>query len=295
MDKKTILYRGDLKSCNYRCSYCPFSKHKASAVELERDRAHFARFCHSVEERAGELSIGAVLVVPYGEASLHDWYWEGLGCLAVVPDIDRVGMQTNLSFPVEKCLEQFGQQGAQRGKLCLWATFHPEMTDVDTFVAICHQLRELGVSLCVGGVGVPANIPLLVELRRKLSAAVYLWVNRMDGLGRNYTPEEVCIFTQIDPFFEKELQYPAAREEMCGNRCFVEADGRMRTCNISKGKAVNWYEADGQEIFRPLCGRKRCTCYLAYAGREDFGGKHFFGSYPLFRLPGESCCERSKQ
>lgn len=305
MDKRTILYRGDLKSCNYHCSYCPFSKHRSSAAELDRDREHFARFCHSVEERARELSLGAVLVVPYGEASIHSWYWEGLGRLAAVPGIDRVGMQTNLSFPVEECLERFWQhlclgkktwggctleEKIQEGrtcreKLCLWATFHPEMTDVDAFVAKCHQLAGNGVRLCAGAVGVPANIPLLQRLRWKLSPDIYLWINKMDGLGRNYRSEEIHALSRIDLFFERELAQTAARVELCADRCFVEADGRMHSCNISRVKAGNWYESDREAIFRPLCGQKRCSCYLAYGGRADFAGRQFFGEYPMFRIP----------
>ena len=34
MNAKTLLYRGSLKSCNYHCSYCPFSKHPQSMREL---------------------------------------------------------------------------------------------------------------------------------------------------------------------------------------------------------------------------------------------------------------------
>ncbi len=55
MGRKTICYRGSLKSCNYRCSYCPFSKHRASVQELEKDRQNFGRFCESIADRAAEL------------------------------------------------------------------------------------------------------------------------------------------------------------------------------------------------------------------------------------------------
>ena len=150
MDRKTICYRGSLKSCNYRCSYCPFSKHRASVQELEKDRQNFGRFCESIADRAAEFDIGAVFVVPYGEASIHRWYWEGLGRLAGLDGLDRVGLQTNLSFSVEECLAIFdlysgdanreniresdketcketaektvrGISGAARRKLCIWA------------------------------------------------------------------------------------------------------------------------------------------------------------------------------
>ncbi len=303
MGRKTICYRGSLKSCNYRCSYCPFSKHKASAQELEKDRQSFERFCESIADRATGFDIGAVFVVPYGEASIHRWYWEGLGRLAGLDGLERVGLQTNLSFAVEECLAVFdlysgdasrenggessrkSNKEACRRKLCIWATFHPEMTDMDTFVDKCHRLVENGVNLCVGAVGVPQNIVLLGRLRERLSPNLYLWINKMDGLGRAYTEEEKRVFLELDPLFGLECGSPAADAAMCGDRCFVEADGRIRTCNISRVKAGNWYQSEAAEIFRSLCGKKRCSCYLAYGGRTDFEGRQFFGAYPIFRIP----------
>lgn len=314
MGRKTICYRGSLKSCNYRCSYCPFSKHRASVQELEKDRQNFGRFCESIADRAAEFDIGAVFVVPYGEASIHRWYWEGLGRLAGLDSLERVGLQTNLSFSVEECLAIFdlysgdanrengreidresdketsektvrGISGAARRKLCIWATFHPEMTDMETFVDKCHRLADSGVNLCVGAVGAPQNIPLLGRLRERLSPDLYLWINKMDGLGRAYTEEEKRDFLELDPFFGLECSSPAADVAMCSDRCFVEADGRIRACNIGRIKEGNWYQSEQEEIFRPLCGKKRCSCYLAYGGRADFEGRQFFGAYPIFRVP----------
>lgn len=314
MGRKTICYRGSLKSCNYRCSYCPFSKHRASVQELEKDRQNFGRFCESIADRASEFDIGAVFVVPYGEASIHRWYWEGLGRLAGLDSLERVGLQTNLSFSVEECLAIFdlysgdanrengreidresdketsekivrGISGAARRKLCIWATFHPEMTDVEMFVDKCHRLADSGVNLCVGAVGAPQNIPLLGRLRERLSPDLYLWINKMDGLGRAYTEEEKRAFLELDPFFVLECSSPAADVAMCSDRCFVEADGRIRACNIGRIKEGNWYQSEQEEIFRPLCGKKRCSCYLAYGGRVDFEGRQFFGAYPIFRVP----------
>ena len=241
MHKRTIIYRGNLKSCNYRCSYCPFAKHRALPVEMEKDRQSFVRFCDSIEKRVQTFSIGAVFIAPYGEATIHHWYWEGLSRLAEMPEIDRVGMQTNLSFSVEERLKGF----AYAHKLCIWATFHPEMTTVDEFVSKCHQLVKNNVMVCAGAVGVPENLPLLRELREKLSPVIYLWINKMDGLKRNYRPGEIEAFVQLDPFFAYELKHSDAAVQMCADRCFVEADGKIHTCNISRTTGVNWY--DGSE------------------------------------------------
>lgn len=283
MQKRTVIYRGYLKSCNYCCSYCPFSRHQSSPALLEKDRLCFARFCGSIEERARAFSIGAVFLAPYGEASLHGWYWEGLARLTRISGIDRAGLQTNLSFPIEKSLQGF--DAAQREKLCIWATFHPEMTDVRQFVSQCRRVRAHGVRICAGAVGVPQNLPLIRGLRESLPPDIYLWINKMGGMGRNYTEDERRAFAEIDPFFEQGLKSPAADARMCRDRCFVEADGQTRSCNLSHNKKVNWYDGTEEELFAPLCGAKRCSCYLAYGGRADFALRDVFGEYPLFRIP----------
>ncbi len=320
MHKRTILYRGNLKSCNYSCSYCPFSKHRALSAEMERDRQNFARFCESIVRRARNFSIGAVFITPYGEASIHPWYWEGISRLAELPEIERVGMQTNLSFSVEECLKLYDSFGGEfpeaafdgkgcsttglfegnlirknysegdfsekkRQKLCIWATFHSEMTTVEEFVSKCHRLVQNNIAVCAGAVGVPQNIQMLRKLREKLSPEIYMWINKMDGLKRNYSPEELKAFSRIDPFFEYELRNPDAAVQMCADRCFVEADGKIHTCNISRTKEANWYDGSEEEIFEPVCSRKRCSCYLAYGGRADFILKKIFGEYPVYRIP----------
>lgn len=285
MDKNTIVYRGSLKSCNYHCSYCPFSKNKMSDRELEKDRECWTTFCESVRERVDAFSIGAVFVTPYGEALIHHWYWEGLACLSRLDKIDKVGVQTNASFAVEKFLKIYMDLGGKVEKLCIWATFHPEMTDIDSFVAQCNRLVEKKVHLSAGAVGVPENIEIIKQLRDKLPKSIYLWINKMDGLKRKYTIDELNTFIKIDPFFINELNYPKAFSSMCKNRCFVEADGQLHSCNISNIKPVNWYEGTKEDIFNPLCHSKRCSCYLAYSGRTDFHSKNFFGSYPIFRVP----------
>ena len=83
MDRHMILYRGSLKSCNYHCSYCPFSKHPMSARALEKDREQWFSFIRSFQEKAERMQIGALMVVPYGEAMIHRWYWEGLAHVRV--------------------------------------------------------------------------------------------------------------------------------------------------------------------------------------------------------------------
>ena len=56
------------------------------------------KFCKSLEERAEDLGRFALMVVPYGEALIHPWYWEGLAFLSRLKQAEAVGVQTNFSF-----------------------------------------------------------------------------------------------------------------------------------------------------------------------------------------------------
>lgn len=215
MDGHMILYRGSLKSCNYHCSYCPFSKRPISERELAKDREQWIFFVRTFRERGRELGMGALMVVPYGEALIHPWYWEGLAGLSALSWMDAAGAQTNLSFPVRESLDSFLKAGGKPEKLRLWATFHPEMTTVEEFTDKCRQLKEAGIVFSAGAVGVPENAKLLLELRKKLPEEIYLWVNRMDGLRRPYTETETEDFLTVDPYFLRELAVVGAEESRC--------------------------------------------------------------------------------
>lgn len=289
MDRKMVLYRGGLKSCNYHCSYCPFSKRRMSEKELRKDQEQWMHFVETFSQKAQVLDFHALMVVPYGEALIHSWYWDGLGRLSALQEIDAVGAQTNLSFAIDPSMEQYTEAGGQMGKLRLWATFHPEMTTVKAFAEKCGRIREKGVILCAGAVGVPENLELIRELRKELPEEIYLWVNRMDGLGRSYTAEEKAAFLEIDPYFERELLPAAGDVSKCSGRLFVEGDGKLRTCNISPVLKLGWDElcsGTDASLVSPECRRKRCSCYLAYGGRDDLRNRDLFGPYPLFRIPG---------
>lgn len=275
-----LLYRGSLKSCNYRCSYCPFSKHRVSDRELGKDREQWAYFVETVRERAEGLKIRSLLVAPYGEALIHPWYWEGFGRVSSVSGIRAVGAQTNLSFPIRESLELFLKAGGRREKLYLWATFHPEMATAEEFAKACGKLAGEGIHLCAGAVGAPKHAELLKNLRAKLPKEIGLWINRMDGLKRPYTQEETEEFLKIDPYFLRELSDLPADPGKCRNRLFVEGNGKLRICNIGRYLAMSWdslwerrqeQERKNQEtpdvLPEPVCGQKRCSCYLAYGGR----------------------------
>lgn len=287
--KRQWYYRGSLKSCNYSCSYCPFSKKRGSDRERQADKEALFRF---IERINGQQEFGgAVQIVPYGEALVHSYYWEGLARLSQNPELDAVGAQSNFSFPVERMVSVFCSHGGNADKLRLWGTFHPEMTTVEQFVEQCRRLTTKGISFCVGAVGVPGQLETIRQLRESLPPSVYLWINKMDGLRRAYTNKEIEAFLEIDEYFELELLHHKADAALCGDNRFVEADGTMRRCNRCRQRLGNLYDgwtekerASVPEETGRYCSRKECDCYLSYCNRKE-EQLLFFQPYPAFRIP----------
>lgn len=279
-------YRGSLKSCNYSCGYCPFSKKKASDGEKEADRKSLVRFVDYMLENLKEYS--AVMAVPYGEALIHDYYWQELARLSRHPKIEFVGAQSNFSFSA-KMIDMYGECGGDKKKLRLWGTFHPDMAKVEEFVNKCEEIMFRDVRFCAGCVGVPENIQILKKLRAMLPESIYVWVNKMDGLKRNYTMEEIKEFTGIDAYFENELCHYRTSDMMCSDCRFVYASGEVYRCNLSRRPLGNIYEDRGKDFMEKNigdesmgCDRRECSCYIAYCNLhlKNLGR---FEPYPAFR------------
>lgn len=276
---RQIYYRGSLKFCNYSCSYCPFSKGKRSERQLSQDSEELSDFV----DKLGESGFrGAVQIVPYGEALIHEYYWEALAKMSCLPGVEAVGAQSNFSFPVARMLEVFEANGGLVEKLRLWGTFHPEMVSVEVFAEQCERLSDAGVLFCVGTVGVPENINVVRSLRERLDSSVYLWVNKMDGLGRKYTLEERQAFSEIDAYFDLELRRYKADARRCKNSILVDGKGDVYGCNLCHFKMGNIYRGD---VGAKLCRSRECDCYISYCNRDDMEELIFFQPYPAFRIP----------
>lgn len=279
---KHIYYRGSLAFCNYDCSYCPFSKNRESGRQKERDRQQLFRF---VRKMAQEAFQGTVQIVPYGEALIHTYYWQGMAELSTMPGIQAVGAQSNFSFPVRDMFDWFRECGGNLEKLRLWGTFHPEMTSVDAFLRQCGRLREAGVSFCVGAVGVPGHLELLRELRSRLDGSVYFWINKMDGLGRPYTAEERQAWSELDPLFPLELRHIPVDASACEDAVMVRGDGTVWPCINCHAKMGNLYTDGLSGLAQRICTRRVCGCYLCYGNRRDIQELQIFSPYTAFRIP----------
>ena len=86
--------------------------------------------------------------------------------LAALPQVAGISCQTNLSFPADEWLDELQATPSLRGKIKVWASFHPEMTSVERFVRQLHILHNVGIQVCAGAVGNPSakNYLLICEM-----------------------------------------------------------------------------------------------------------------------------------
>ncbi|MGN9164849.1 STM4011 family radical SAM protein [Tissierellaceae bacterium HCP3S3_D8] len=280
---KAITYRGSLKSCNYRCSYCPFSKYQQTLEEIQNDKRNLERFCNQLKNIRFKEPI-RILFTPYGEALIHSYYQQSIIDLSKQNFVKRIGCQTNLSIQVEDFIMNLIKQNAVLEKIVLWTTFHPDMTTVDEFSEKIWKLSS-NISLSVGVVGNPISMEQIQKLRDKLPPNIYMWINQMDGLKRRYTEEEKNLFNKIDPLFNWELKrHIGSICESGKNHLFIDAKGDQYPCNRALQKLGNLYKE--QERHSPLkCSGKRCDCYLAYSHTNGFKDISFLGEESLLRVP----------
>ena len=247
-----------------------------------RDREELFHFINFIGQ---DTFHGAIQIVPYGEALIHEYYWEGLAKLSGYSNVQAVGAQSNFSFSVERMLSVYEASGGNKEKLRLWGTFHPEMTTLEQFLGQCSSLQKEQILFCVGAVGVPENLDLLRRLRAGLNQSVYFWINKMDGLGRRYTEEEVQEFLELDKYFALELRHFKADKAACAESVFVQGDGRIRPCNLCSSEMGNLYQDGLDGLPQKICTKKVCDCFLSYGSRMDLEELQAFEPYPAFRIP----------
>ncbi|MFV0325076.1 MAG: STM4011 family radical SAM protein [Bacteroides xylanisolvens] len=281
---KRIYYRGKLNSCNYTCSYCPFGK-KSHLTATTQDEQAWNRFITAIEEwKGGPLQL---FIIPYGEALIHRYYRKGIIHLAALPQVAGISCQTNLSFSADEWLDEFSATPALISKIKIWASFHPEMTSVESFVRRLHTLYNAGIQVCAGAVGNPMAKSVLSDLRNALLPDIYLFINAMQGLKSPLSVEDIRFFTQLDNLFEYDLKNASAQWDICsGGRssCFIDWKGDIFGCPRSQVKIGNLYQ---NQILDPLlpCRRKVCDCYIAFSNLTNHPLHRIMGAGAFWRIP----------
>jgi hypothetical protein len=290
----TLVYRGPLASCNYGCEYCPFAKRRDDRAALAGDRRALARFVGWVTEETGrELS---VFFTPWGEALVRSWYRDAIVTLSRLSHVSRVAIQTNLSAPL-RFLAQ-----ADRTKVGLWCTYHPEWTTRERFVARVHELAASGVSHSVGVVGLRRHFAEIEALRAALPATTYLWVNAVKSHrgGEPYTEEDVGFLTRIDPLFSYNRVHHPSRGRSCltGERVVsVDGDGLVRRCHFVEEAIANLYQPGSLDrALRPRpCPNATCGCHIGYVHLEDLDLYRTYGDGVLERAPATPLIELGRR
>ena len=281
---KRIYYRGKLNSCNYTCSYCPFGK-KSHLTATTQDEQAWNRFITAIEQwQGGPLQL---FIIPYGEALIHRYYRKGIIHLAALPQVAGISCQTNLSFSADEWLDEFSATPTLISKIKIWASFHPEMTSVESFVRRLHTLYNAGIQVCAGAVGNPMAKSVLSDLRNALLPDIYLFINAMQGLKSPLSIEDIRFFTQLDNLFEYDLKNASAQWTICsGGRssCFIDWKGDIFGCPRSQVKIGNLYQNQILDLLLP-CRRKVCDCYIAFSNLTNHPLHRIMGAGAFWRIP----------
>lgn len=275
-----ILYRGSLSSCNYACNYCPFAKQKNTREELRADREQLERFVRWTSEQIHRLGI---FFTPWGEAIIHRYYRDAMVKLTHLPNVARVAMQTNLSGKLSDLVE------ADPSKLALWGTFHPGEVAVDRFIARCEELLQMEIRFSVGVVGLRDNLSAIEQIRHRLPADIYVWVNAYKRVPDYYSDEELRRIRTVDPYFDLNRRAYDSFGKPCraGQTSFtVDEHGNARRCHFVDEPIGNIYSDD---IFAKLtprpCPNNRCGCHIGYVHRPQLKLDELYGESFFERIP----------
>lgn len=277
----TILYRGPLKSCNYRCVYCPLVKQKEARTELAEDRQALARFVEWVAQRTSDQF--AILFTPWGEALIRPWYQQALVRLSHLPHVDKVAIQTNLSAKLDWI------EACQSPRLALWTTFHPDWISRDRFLAQCAYLDRRHIRFSVGMVGLPRFKDEAAALRRALPPHVYMWINAVKSKDQLLSQEDARFFAAIDPLFHLNTHCYASYGRACraGSTVIsVDGTGTIRPCHFIQKPLGNIYDPGFATALYPrTCPNQTCHCHIGYVHLEYLEMDKIFGSGILERIP----------
>lgn len=281
--KYHVLYRGPLSSCNYGCGYCPFAKRAETHAQLEGDRRALAHFLSWIV-RQDHCRFG-VLFTPWGEALIRHWYQKALIALTHEAHIDRAAIQTNLSCGLHWVHE------CNLERLALWTTFHPTETPRDRFVRKVRQLREWGVRLSVGVVGLAEHFQEIERLRADIPADVYLWINAYKRMPSYYSAAQAKRLTAVDPYFPVNLRSHDSFGKPCGageSSFTVDGGGTMRRCHFVGAPIGSIHAPDWETCLRPRnCPNVSCGCHIGYVHMKHLQQDAIYGANLLERIPGD--------
>lgn len=298
---KTIYFRGFTDFCNYSCSYCPFAK-KTPSHQLKKDEEQLQKLYTWLISKAEETSSEVqksnkkgdnantslsetspkrfqIMITPYGEGLIHPLYQEYMARFAQLANVDKVGIQTNLSLEAELFLKKLPEDTAH--KWYLWATFHSEFADMEIFAKKANLLCE-HVNISCGIVANSNNLSDIKHLRALLNPDLYLWINAQDSLRKSFSKELIVEISKIDPLFAYEF-YSNRKQDFSSQ---FQHCSSYENLYIDGGRYSNQcFFKRKQAIAEDCHDHGKCNCYLGYHNFKNNPLSSFFEENRAFRIP----------
>jgi MoaA/NifB/PqqE/SkfB family radical SAM enzyme len=281
-----VLFRTALEWCNYTCGYCPWNAtvKRLPAEVFRRDEERVRRIVDRVAELPEPVEF---FITPKAEYLVLPYWRSAVARLLALPQVRRVTVQTNLSFDVAAFLD-----AVDASRLALWTTYHPSEVPAEErgrLHAKWRLLRQRGVRFSVGIVGTRENLPHMHDLRHRLPADVYLWVNAYQREPNYYTAEELAAVRRVDPYFDLNNQSFPSRGRPCsaGERAvYLDEAGDLRRC-FFVGEVIGNLFADGwRTLAGPQpCPRDSCHCYVGHMHIVELGFRGIYGDDLAVRIP----------
>jgi MoaA/NifB/PqqE/SkfB family radical SAM enzyme len=283
-----VLFRSRLEWCNFTCGYCPWNA-TLHRVENDQFRADAERV-HRVIDRVAELPRRVeFFITPKAEYLVLPYWRDAVARLLALPQVERVTVQTNLSFDLEAFLGS-----VDAAKLALWTTYHPTEVDERGFADLEAKWRLLldrGVPFSVGVVGTRENLDAAERLRRRLDRRVYVWVNAYKREGDYYTPQERERLRALDSLFDlNDQHYPSlGRPCTAGQRAvYLDDEGDLRRCFFVGDVIGNLFRDGWATLPAPLgCPARTCHCYVGHMHVVELDFRAVYGDFIAARIPRE--------
>lgn len=264
----TLYYRNFLRYCNYKCSYCPFSKYKLNKNDLEKDKEYFEKFIEFLKKSPDKFRI---FIAPRGEVLNFEHYKSGISLLSNMDNILEIVVQTNLSGDLE-WLEK-----VNKDRLSLWATYHPVEVGLEKFYGNLEFLDSRNIKFSVGAVGVRENFDMIFNLKEKMkflkNTRPYFWINAYKDEKGYYSKKDLEFLCTIDHLFEINLKNYKSMDYKCktGENVFwTEYNGKIHRCWQDRKKLGNIFENSFKDIkISGGCRYSRCTCYIGYSNIKE--------------------------
>jgi MoaA/NifB/PqqE/SkfB family radical SAM enzyme len=283
-----VLFRTRLEWCHFTCGYCPWNAevHKLPAQAFHDDERRLGRILDRLAELPQSVEF---FITPKAEYLVLPYWREAVRRLLSLPHVERVTIQTNLSFDLAEFLDR-----VDASKLALWTTYHPTEVNaagLEELYGKWRLLQERGVPFSVGIVGTRENLPHMRLLRERLDRRIYLWVNAYQREPNYYSAEELAEIRGIDPFFDLNNQHFPSLGQPCtaGQRAvYLDDEGDLRRCFFVGTVIGNLFKDGWVTLAGPeRCPKATCHCYVGHMHIAALDFRGIYGEYVAARIPKE--------